>query len=345
MISVRKLSSGWSMFCGASLPSAKPRITVVEPHMVGSTPAEQSKIFMSARRGNGDKTAPGRKPSCGKINKFSLFACLLLSGFSAQAQEERLSFGVITQRSPVLTAQYWNPILHYVTRRSGIPLQLKLAKTGPDHARMIGRGEFDFIFSNHNFAQENDKVGYVVFARTVEPDIQGQIVVLSDSPIDSLAELHGKEVAFPSMMAFVGYYVPQDTLLRAGIRVKPLFAGKQESAFAQLVSGRAVAAAVNSEVVKNYAARQNVGFKVLWSSEKYLNMPISAHPSLNPEQVLAVRNAFVTMANDPEGSKVLAESAKLIQQKPPYGFVPAKDSDYDSVRRFYRNSVVKSETP
>jgi phosphonate transport system substrate-binding protein len=300
---------------------------------------------MSARSGNGDRPALGGTISFRPLVKLLLYACLLLSGFSARAEEERLSFGVITQRSPVLTAQYWNPILHYITRRSGIPLQLKLAKTGPEHAKMIGRGEFDFIFSNHNFAQENDKVGYVVFARTVEPDIQGQIVVLSDSPIDSLAELHGKEVAFPSMMAFVGYYVPQDTLLRAGIHVKPLFAGKQESAFAQLVSGRAVAAAVNSEVVKDYAARQNVGFKVLWSSEKYLNMPISAHPSLRPAQISAVRDAFVNMANDPEGAKVLAESAKLIQQKSPYGFVPAKDSDFDRVRRFYRDSLVKSETP
>lgn len=272
------------------------------------------------------------------------FVLVLCWSRAAQAEERRLSFGVITQRSPVLTAQYWNPILHFISRRSGVPLQLKLAKSGPEHASMIRAGEFDFIFSNHNFAPENDIVGYSVFARTVEPDIQGQIVVLSDSPIDSLAKLQDREVVFPSRMAFVGYVVPQHTLLRAGIRVKPLFAGNQESAFAQLASGRAAAAAVNSEVVKDYAARQNITFKVIWSSEKYLNMPVSSHPDLPSDQVTAVRDVMVNMANDPEGARVLAASAKLIGQTPPYGFVAAQNSDFEKIRRFYRDSLVKDAT-
>lgn len=264
---------------------------------------------------------------------------------STHASDRRLSFGVITQRNPVLTAQVWNPILHYVSRRSGVPLQLKLAKNGAEHARMIRQGEFDFIFSNHNFSPLNDIVGYTVIARTVEPDIQGQIVVLSDSPIQSLMELQDRYVVFPSRMAFVGYYVPQDTLLRSGIRVRPLFAGNQESAFAQLAAGRAAAAAVNSEVVRDYATRQNIGFRVLWSSETYLNMPVSVHPSIPENQANAVRDALVEMADDAEGAKILEASARLIGQKPPYGFMPASDRDYEKIRQFYRSSMVKKDAP
>ena len=65
------------------------------------------------------------------------------------------SFGVVNQRSPVLHAQCWNPILRYVSDKSGVALQLKLAKTAPEHSAMIGRGEFDFIYSNHNFTPTN----------------------------------------------------------------------------------------------------------------------------------------------------------------------------------------------
>lgn len=267
----------------------------------------------------------------------------LLLPISLHAGEKVLTFGVITQRSPVLTAQYWNPILHYVRERSGIPLQLKLAKTGPDHAQMIRNGELDFIYSNHNFSKENGKIPYSVFARTVEPDIQGQLVVLADSPVRSLSELQDKEVVFPSRAAFVGYHVPLDALLRAGITVKPLFAGNQEGALGQLTSGRAVAAAVNSQVAKDYASRQDLGIRVIWSSEKYLNMPIASHPAVSKDSVQAVHDALVGMANDPDGARILAESAKLLKQKPPYGFVTATDSEYEKIRRFYQTSLIKEE--
>jgi phosphonate transport system substrate-binding protein len=271
----------------------------------------------------------------------TLLAALGMGG--AWGQETVYSFGVITQRSPILTAQYWNPILRYVSEKSGVPLVLKLAKTGPEHSAMIGRGEFDFIYSNHNFKADNDAVGYRVIARPQEEAIQGQIVVLASSGIQSLRELEGREVVFPSRVAFVGYYVPMDALLRAGISVKPLFAGNQEGAMGQLKAGRVVAAGVNSQIMRDFANREQVEYRVLWSSEKYLNIPISVHPSVPKEKVARVRQALIHMAADPEGARILAASAELVKQKPPYGFVAAEDAEFDNVRRFYRTSLVRGE--
>ena len=259
----------------------------------------------------------------------------------ARAQDAPLSFGVITQRSPVLTAQYWNPILRYVSEKSGVPLRLKLAKTGSEHSDMIGRGEFDFIYSNHNFNAKNDAVGYRVIARPIEAAIMGQIVVPAESPIHTLAELAGKEVVFPSKAAFVGYYVPMDALLQAGVRVKPLFAGNQEGAMGQLKSGRVLAAGVNSQIMRDYAERERYGYRVLWSSEPYLNIPISAHPSVPAAKVKAVQAALIGMSADPEGLKVLTASAQLIKQQPPFGFMAANDKDFNNIRQFFRKTLVK----
>lgn len=271
----------------------------------------------------------------------AFFLPFVLGPVAAHAQDAPLTFGIISQRSAVLTAQYWNPILRYVSQKSGVPLQIKLAKSGLEHAQMIRRGEFDFIYSNHNFTAENDVVGYKVFARPIEAAIRGQIIVLADSPIHSLTALQNKNVAFPSSVAFVGYHVPMDALMRSGIHVKPQFAGNQEGAIAQLLSGRAQAAAVNSQIVKDFAARQNFSYRVLWSSEEYLNIPISAHPAVPKHKVDAVRNALLRMADDAEGMKILAASASLIQKSPPHGFVAATDMEFDNTRRFYKNSLVK----
>jgi phosphonate transport system substrate-binding protein len=80
----------------------------------------------------------------------------------ALAQETPFAFGVLPQRTPILTAQYWNPILNYISTQSGVPLQLKLNKTPPEHEAMIRQGEFDFIYSNHHFFPWNEAAGYPV---------------------------------------------------------------------------------------------------------------------------------------------------------------------------------------
>ena len=172
------------------------------------------------------------------------------------------------------------------------------------------------------------------------PPIRGQIVVLEDTPIKSLHDLRDKEVVFPSRAAFVGYHVPMDALLREKVRVSALFANNQEGAIAQLKARRAVAAAVNSEVMRDFAQRENIQYRVLWNSEPYLTIPIAAHPRVPKEQAERVSGALMALADESGGVKVLAASAKLIKQQPPFGFVRAQDADYENVRRFHKTSIV-----
>ena len=261
----------------------------------------------------------------------------------SQSQAQPFSFGVIIWRSPTLTAQFWNPILRYVSDKSGVPLQLKVAQTGPEHTAMVRRGEYHFLYSNHNFIKENEESGYRVFARSKDDVGTGEIVVLKDSPIRSLAELHGQEVVFPHNAAFYGYHLPMDALLRKGIQVKVAFAGNQEGAMGQLKAGRAVAAGVNAAVMQAFAEREHVAYRTLWSSEKYVTLALSAHPSVPAETVKAVREAFLKMSDDPEGHKVVVASADVLKQTTPLRFVASKDSEFDNIRRFYRTTLVKVE--
>jgi len=270
-------------------------------------------------------------------------ASLVALGAPGWSQNPPLSFGVIIWRSPTLTAQFWNPILRYVSERSGVPLQLKVAHTGPEHTAMVRRGEYHFLYSNHNFIKENEESGYRVFARSRDDVGTGEIVVLKDSPIRSLADLEGKEVVFPHLAAFYGYHLPMDGLLRKGIQVKPHFAGNQEGAMGQLKAGRAVAAGVNAAVMRAFAQRENVAYRTLWSSDKYVSLALSALPSVPADSVKAVRDAFLKMADDREGLKVLTASAEVLKAEAPLRFVAAKDSEFDNIRKFYRTTLVKVE--
>ncbi len=271
----------------------------------------------------------------------TVLALLVAEASQAAAEEEVRSFGVLNQRSAVLTAQYWNPILQYVSKKSGVALELKMAKTAPESSAMIGRGEFDFVYSNHIFTPANTRIGYQVFAHSIEPAIQGQIVVPEGSPMRTLKDLDGQEVGFPSAAAFVGYAVPMNALLRAGVKVTPVFAGNQEGIMGQMKAGRVMAAGVNSRVMRDYGRREHYKYRVLWTSEDYLNLPISVHPRVAAKEAAAVRDAFLGMAADPEGLKVLETSAAVLKHPPPYGFVAVDAKQYQNYRDYYKTTLVR----
>lgn len=251
------------------------------------------------------------------------------------------SFGVLSQRSVVLTAQYWNPILEYVTQKSGVPLQLKITRTAPESNAAIAKGEYDFVYSNTIFLPATSAPGYQVILRPKADAISAQIVTLDDSPIKKLADLQGQVVGFPSKAAFVGYAVPMDKLMRQHIQVSPAFGGNQEGIMGQLKAGKVVAAGVNSQVMRAFAARENMHYRVLWESDSFHNLPISAHPRVPKAAQEALRKVFAEMDKDPDGSRVLDASAQVIQQKPPLGFFTASQQDYGNYIEFYRTTVVK----
>ena len=275
-------------------------------------------------------------------------AAALLLGFLASPSaalaveaEAPYLFNVLNHRSVSLTAQYWNPILVYVSKKSGVPLELRLNKTSKENTAIAETGAYHFLYTNHFFTPERDKLGYRVIARPAGPDIRSQIVVAKDSPVQSMKDLEGKEIAFPTPDGFTGYWVPMDQLLRNGLKVKPVFTGSQEASFGQLRVSKVAAAGVNSVALENYARREKFEYRVLWTSESYKELCIMATPKVSKEKVAAVQAAFVGMASDPEGRKILQAGADLLKFSGDLGFVMSDNRDYDNYRTFYKSTLVR----
>ena len=257
------------------------------------------------------------------------------------AAERTYAFYVLHQRTVSLTAQYWNPILTHVSKKSGVPLELKLAKTAHQGNANAEAGMYDFQYTNHFFTPERDRLGWKVFVRPAGPGIRSQVVVPEDSPIKTLQDLEGKEVGFVSRDGFTGYWLPYDILLRNKVNVNVVFTGNQEASFAQLRVNKIAAAGVNSSVMARYGRRENFKYRALWTSEPYGDLCIMAHPKVPAKVVAAVRDALIGMSKDPEGRKVLQAGAHLLKMNGELGFVAADDSEYDNYRKFYRTTQVK----
>jgi phosphonate transport system substrate-binding protein len=264
----------------------------------------------------------------------ALLSCfLLMSGVIAQETVYRYS--PVNQWDINKTAAYWNPIIQYVSEKSGVKLQLKIGRTSADTTSYVLAQEVEFIFSNHLFSPEREALGWKVFARRQAPELTGQIAVPADSTITRLDQLQGHEVAFAGREAFIGYKLPYAHFLAQGIDIKVVFAGNQNAAIAQMFAGKARAVGSNSMLIDGYAAREGKKFRVLWTSPGYHDLALMASSKVPENDVKAVARAFLNMHKDPGGKEVLRKASEEVGLEPDAYFVPATGSDYANYRKFF----------
>jgi len=260
----------------------------------------------------------------------------LLCGPAAAAATPTYNFSPVNQYNLQVSASFWNPIVRYVSGKSGVHLNLKLGRTSADTTSFVLAKEVDFAFTNHLFSPERMKMGWTVFGRRNAEPVRAQIVVPYDSPVRRLSDLANSIVVFPGPEALIAYKVTYAQLLRQNVPVTVAFAGNMDAAFTQLFSGRAKAAGANSQLVQNYSGREDKRFRVLWSSAPFNDLALMASPRVPAEQVRAVADAFLNMHRDPEGRRILEAAAELVHAPEPLSFVAAGDADYAAYRSFYQ---------
>ncbi|WP_345534500.1 phosphate/phosphite/phosphonate ABC transporter substrate-binding protein [Viridibacterium curvum] len=266
-------------------------------------------------------------------------ACFIGLLAGAQAEDVVYRFSPVNQWDINKTAAYWNPIIQYVSDKSGVKLQLKIGRTSADTTAYVLAQEVEFVFSNHLFSPEREALGWKVFGRRQDPEIRGAIAVPEDSPIAKLEDLKGQEVAFAGPEAFIGYKVTYGHLLSRGIDVKVVFGGNQNAAFAQLFAGKARAVGSNSALIEAFEKREGKKFRVLWTSEGYNDLALMHSGKVPEKDVRAVAAAFFGMHKDPVGKEVLRKASQEVGLTAGEDFfIPATGNDYASYRRFYQTA-------
>src|SRR3569832_2385349 len=106
--------------------------------------------------------------------------CLaLLLGTACQAAPPAPhAFGVLNHRSLQATAAYWNPILAYVSTRSGVPLELHIERTANETTDRVVAWMLENTNTNQQNTPKQHKQKWRVLARQDTQGIRGQVVVL-----------------------------------------------------------------------------------------------------------------------------------------------------------------------
>ncbi|NOZ05974.1 MAG: phosphate/phosphite/phosphonate ABC transporter substrate-binding protein [Chloroflexi bacterium] len=164
---------------------------------------------------------------------------------------------------------------------------------------------------------------------------RSEIIVRTDSGINSLADLKGKRFAYVDAASASGYLYPRAMLAAAGYDpdtffAKTTFAGSHDSAVVAVYRGDVDAGAVYEDArdaVEKALPDVMDQVKVIAYSDPIPNDNVAVRKGLPPEITNKIKQALLGMAADPEGLKVLAKAIGVD------GLAPAKDSDYDPVRR------------
>ena len=282
------------------------------------------------------------------LNPKNCFACALaigvglagmLGSVSSSAQENGVyRFSPVNLYGIELTASYWNPIIDYVSTKSGVKLQLKIGRTSADTTAYVLANEVEFVFSNHLFSPDRDQLGWKVFGRRDTQPIRSQVVVLADSPVTKLDQLANEPMAFPGPEGTVTYKFSYAHLLNQKIPVKVVFAGNMDGAFAQLASGKVKAVGTQSQLSVGWSKREGKALRVLWESEPLNDLALMASKHVAAKDLAAVSKAFLEMGRDPQGQKVLAGVSELVKLPSTTAFVPSTGADYTAYRNFYQTA-------
>lgn len=261
-----------------------------------------------------------------------LLLCVLAAGNTqaadpaAGADQPALTFAIVPQQSASKLAKLWSPILKHLSEKSGHRLVFKTAKNIPTFEQRLSQGEYDIAYMNpYHYTVYHDEPGYTAMAKARDKRIKGIVVVHKDSPVQSLEDLAGEQLAFPSPAAFAASILTRSEFQARGVAFEPQYVSSHDSVYRNVASGRMAAGGGVLRTFNNVDPEIRDQLRILWTTPGYTPHAIAVHPRVPAEVVQDIQRALVEMDATAEGSALL-ESIRL------KGLEAAVDGDWDDVR-------------
>ena len=271
----------------------------------------------------------------------SLMIMLLIGAVCVpQPASQEVTYAYLPQYSKAISLERHQDLIAFIKKETGLDIVQVFPENFDDHMNKVGSGEIDISFSNPfvyiKIAHQYDARA---FARIIEEEgkdmFRGEICVLKDSPLKTLADLKGKKIMAVSRSSAGGYLFQRGMLVEAGIDPDEELtidfaqgAGKQEEAFLAVYSGEYDACFVRegtrTEVMRNQVDISKV--RVLAYTPFYPGWVYAGRKGLDPSVLDKIRSALLKLdVNNPE-HKAILEKANFVK------VVPSEDGDFDLIR-------------
>ena len=259
------------------------------------------------------------------LSRFALLS-LFISTAAMSANGKTFNFAVVPQQSAKKMAENWQPLIDYLSNYTGFEVNFETAKDIPTFEANLADGNYDIAYMNpYHFVVFNDSVGYKALARQRDKKIRGLIVVHKDSPINTLEELSGTEVAFPAPAAFAATIITSAHLRMNNIAFVPRYVNSHDSVYLAVQRGFFNAGGGIVRTLNSSPDDVKGELRVLWKSKGFTPHAIATHPNMAHADRQAILNALLALSNDSSKSWILIGIGFN-------GFMASNDSDWDDVR-------------
>ena len=238
--------------------------------------------------------------------------------------------------NPAKLIQVYQPLIDYLnTRIQGAQLTVEASRDYANFEEKYRTRKPEFLLPNPWQTLQAMKVGYHVIAMAGDPqDFKGIFVVRKDSGLTTPSDLKGKAVSYPSPTALAACIMPQYYLQTHGINVNTdienRYVGSQESsimnAYLKLTAAGATWPRPWRAFQKEHPQKA-AELKVIWETESLINNSVMVRDDVPAEISKQVYTLLIELSETEEGKSILSNMETA-------HFFPAKDADYDIVRKY-----------
>lgn len=261
---------------------------------------------------------------------------LLLFPFTILA-EENIIMGVTSKKIGLSKLESWKPILDEVSKRSGINIELIVAKDHHALIEIMKDGRIDMGYFSPVFyvkaRKELNCIPIVLEKRLDSSYYQGGFIVRKDSNINSLDDLKGKRLALTAEGdSTSGYYLPIAMLNREGISYQKdlnvVFTGKHINVLKSVTYGLVDAGAIKLFILEEPANKKYISqVNIIAKSSSIPTSSVAVRKDMDSEIIARLEKAFLSLNNDERGLKAMKNSGYD-------GFAKSTDQMYDIVRKY-----------
>lgn len=246
-----------------------------------------------------------------------------------------LVFASIPMDNRLKMLEGWSMLADYITQETGIPVDVTIKKSYHEIIEAFSSKEVDLCYTGPLiYVEAHEKAGVIPLVKPTangEPFYTSVIIVRKDSGINDIAGLKGKSFAFTDRDSTSGYLFPMAMLAEEGVRSlkffsKVSYSGGHDSSLEGVYQKYIDGAGIFDYAFVREKDNKTEELKILKTSDPIPMGPIVTSKNFDPEIAKKLLNVFLTIGKTEE-TKILAEKIKVD------GYVEAKDSDYDSIRK------------
>jgi phosphonate transport system substrate-binding protein len=272
---------------------------------------------------------------CSRQNAPAPTPAVMATASTAAPDKPVVRAGFISRYNPRLMFEEYQPIMDYLSRETPYHFELKLGKTYEDAVNFLKTGQVQMAsLGAVTYLEARAQFNAVPILRPLneegKPFYRSLLVVRAESPVQSLADLKGRTIAFASVHSTSGNLIPRYYLAMAGIHLQDLRAYKNlkhhDSVAKAVLAGEFDAGAVKDIIAYKYLDK---GLRILHASDPIPSVPFVVRPDCDPALIAAVKKALLKIdPHDPETQKMLATWNAEFR----HGFAEANDAEYAGIR-------------